>query len=260
MIQEIPVVSTIDGSREPNLLHVPRTQQPVPLVIGLHTWSYDRFNQAEAMLPFCQVRGWALLLPEFRGPNLVTNPSVQQACASPLAKQDVIDALDYVIDRHPINPGLVFLLGASGGGQMALMLAAYAPARWQAVSAWVPITDLTDWHDQNREYSAHIEACCGGSPGINATIDQEYRERSPIYHVDRMHNVNLAVHHGRHDAVVPFSHSWNFALALERHNPGRFYFEIFDGGHEIRYEDAFRWFDTLVDAEDELDATTRLTR
>ena len=73
---EIAVRSTVDGSKEPSLLYIPETahEKTVPLVVGLHTWSYDRFNKMDAYLPFCKSRGWALLLPEFRGPNLRTNP------------------------------------------------------------------------------------------------------------------------------------------------------------------------------------------
>lgn len=80
---EIAVRSTVDGSKEPSLLYIPETahEKTVPLVVGLHTWSYDRFNKMDAYLPFCKSRGWALLLPEFRGPNLRTNPRGAEACA-----------------------------------------------------------------------------------------------------------------------------------------------------------------------------------
>lgn len=63
-------------------------------MVGLHTWSYNRFNQLSAMLPLCRERGWALLLPEFRGPNLKNNPRVRQACASEVARRDILDAVE----------------------------------------------------------------------------------------------------------------------------------------------------------------------
>ena len=85
-MQQINVKSTLDGSSQPSLVYVPRTGQRVPLVVGLHTWSFDRFNQVDNYLNLCRKRRWALLLPEFRGPNLRTNPNRQSACGSALAR------------------------------------------------------------------------------------------------------------------------------------------------------------------------------
>ena len=63
-----------------------------------------------------------------------------------------------------------------------------------------------------------------------------------------MRDANLAVHHGRFDRSVPYSHTWRLAQGLEAIGAGRFYFEIFDGGHELRCERAFAWFDAQLAA------------
>ena len=161
-MKEIEVVSTIDGSPEKCLFYYPEGEICAPLAVGLHTWSYDRFNQENDMLPFCAKRKWALLLPEFRGPNLDGNPRAFQACASLKARQDVLDAVSFVKRACGIDSSNIFLLGGSGGGHMALMMAAYAPKLWKGVSSWVPITDLAAWRTQNPNYQRHVEACCGG--------------------------------------------------------------------------------------------------
>jgi len=246
--KEITVKSSLDSSPEKSLFYLPDDKN-IPLVIGLHTWSFDRNNQLKALLPLCQKRGWALLLPEFRGPNIVTNPRAKEACASRLARQDIIDALDYVSKQHPIDKNNIFLLGGSGGGHMALMMASSAPTRFRAISSWCPITDLAAWHDQNAGYAPGIEACCGGKPGTSPEVDKEYRERSPLFQVAKMASANLSVHHGRFDKSVPYSHTINLARELEKLGPKNFFFEIFDGGHDILYEDAFRWFDKLARPE-----------
>ena len=246
-MREIEVVSTLDGSKEKCLyLPPPAGAGPAPLLVGLHTWSFDRFNQVGEMQPRCAARGWGLILPEFRGSNLVTNPRARQACASRLAMQDIVDAVESVLNTGGMDPDRVFLLGGSGGGHMALMMAAYAPERWSAVSAWVPIVDLATWHAEKPGYAPGIAACCGGMPGSNPETDREYRERSPIFHADRIARVNLSLHHGRYDRSVPYSHSWRMAEALEALKPKRFFFDLFDGEHELRYDVAFAWFDTLL--------------
>jgi len=248
-IQELVCTSTRDGSQEPVLFYHPGGEVPVPLVVGLHTWSYDRHNQVEGMLPLCRERGWGLLLPEFRGANLASNPRAGQAGGSPVAIQDIIDSVTMVSERFPIDRNAVFLLGGSGGGHMSLLAAAAAPARWRGVSAWVPITDLAAWHHQQAEYAPHIAACCGGVPGDSEEVDREYLERSPIFQVGALSEVTLSLHHGRFDPVVPYSHSWNLAQQLERKGSKRFYFEIFDGAHDIHYDTAFCWFDGLLRRE-----------
>jgi predicted esterase len=47
--------------------------------------------------------------------------------------------------------------------------------------------------------------------------------------------------------LVHYRHSWNLARELEKQGAEKFYFEIFDGGHEIHYERAFHWFDGLAE-------------
>jgi dipeptidyl aminopeptidase/acylaminoacyl peptidase len=252
-IQEIVCTSSRDGSPEPLLFFHPGGETLVPLVVGLHTWSYDRFNQVEEMLPLCRERGWGLLLPEFRGANLVSNPRARQAGGSSLAIQDIVDGVTMVSERYPIDLNALFLLGGSGGGHMSLLVAASAPVLWKGVSSWVPITDLAAWHEQQPEYAPNIAACCGGKPGDSEEVDREYRGRSPLSRVGALSEVTLSLHHGRFDPVVSYSHSWNLAQELERNGSKRFFFEIFDGGHDIHYDTAFRWFDGLLRNENALE-------
>ena len=107
----IQVKSTLDDTLQPCYFWAPEAAKTnaVPLVVGLHTWSYDRFNQQETYLPLCKQYGWALLLPEFRGPNLATNPLKCEACGSRVARQDVIDAVRVVCAESIIDKQNVFL-------------------------------------------------------------------------------------------------------------------------------------------------------
>ena len=247
-VKDISFTSSSDGSRQQALLFLPEGVQYAPLVVGLHTWSYDRFNQLEMMLPHCRERRWRLLLPEFRGPNLMTNPHVPEAGGSAFAIQDVLDAVALVNQRYELSTAPRLMLGGSGGGHMALLVAAKSPTFWTGVSSWVPITDLVAWYQENPDYAPHIAAFCGGVQGAAVDVDRQYRQRSPLNFVQELVGVPLSVHHGRFDPVVPYRHSWRLAQALEEAGAKNFFFEIFPGGHEIKYREAFAWFDGLVRA------------
>ncbi len=245
-MREITVTSSLDASDEPSLFWHPGGDSAVPLLVGLHTWSCDRFNQVHRMLPKCKELGWALLLPEFRGPNLLTNPRATEACASRLARQDVIDAVEHACVQHSIDRKAILLLGGSGGGHMSLMLAAYRPTLWRAVSSWCPITHLAAWHSENAGYAQHVAACCGGRPGITPDVYREYFERSPVNHAAQIARARVFVHHGRHDPSVPYTHTTNLVNQVEALHASDFYFEIFDGNHELRYDQAFDWLQASV--------------
>ena len=242
-MDEILVRSTLDGSVQPSLFFHPGEGKKVPLAVGLHTWSYDRFNQEKNYLPLAEKYGFALLLPEFRGANLVSNPRRREACGTRLARQDVIDAVRFVLENYTIDRENVFLLGCSGGGHMALLAAETAPELFRAVEVWCAVSDLLKWHafqpQCRSNYAPHIEACLGGSP---AEVPEEYADRSPARHVAALKNLPVSIHHGRHDDVVPYRHSVELAEKIEATGNGEVYLDVFDGGHEQIPEHSFEWF------------------
>lgn len=235
MIQtEIWVASTLDGSMQPSLFYR-ASRAGRPLLIGLHTWSHNRFNQIDNMLPWAEKLDFNLLLPEFRGSNLDTNPNCRQACGSEFARQDVKDAIDYVLENGEVDAQNLFLLGLSGGGHMALLMAAFWPELFKAVGASVPITDLRQWAQENKDYRPHVLACCGDS-------EEEMLERSPMTYAQTIAKANLKIFHGKFDPVVPVHHTIDLYERIGQIDPrASVFLEIFDGGHEIDMQSAMYW-------------------
>ena len=232
---EIKVKSTVDGSMQPSLFFENKGGKK-PLLVGLHTWSYDRFNQVNNFSPLAEEYGFHLLLPEFRGPNLASNPNCCDACASIAAKQDIKDAIDYCIENYDIDTENIFLLGGSGGGHMALMMAGFCPEIFKAIASFVPITNLEKWNSQNPKYSQHILACCSNDK-------KEMAKRSPISYLDTIAKANVKIFHGKYDPVVPYTQSYElFNEIFEKYPKSRVYLDIFDGGHEIDKAAAMYWF------------------
>ena len=234
-MKEILVRSSLDGTMQPSLLFKAEGEVR-PLLVGLHTWSCDRFNQKEKMPPLAEALGFHLLLPEFRGPNLDSNPHCTEACGSRLAMTDILDAVDAALAELGTPPSEVYLLGGSGGGHMALMMAGTAPERFAAIAAVVPISDLVKWRDQNPNYTRHIIACTGGD-------EQEMLRRSPISYLDGIARANVKIFHGKYDPSVPVSQSIELYGRLMREYPrARVYLDIFDGGHEMCAEEVEIFF------------------
>ena len=224
---EFYVKSKLDGSEQPSLFFAAEGEGKRPLIVGLHSWSCARDNYPK-LLPIARRLGFALLMPEFRGPNLDTNPHCTEACASLLAREDVMESINYAVEHFDVDGDNVFIVGGSGGGHMALMMAAYAPDRFKAIASVVPISNLLHWRDQNPNYTRHVIACTGGD-------EEEMLKRSPISYIDEIAKANLKIFHGKWDKSVPVSQSIIFYNELiARHPSARVYLDIFDGGHEMR--------------------------
>ena len=226
------VKSTLDGSLEPSLFYKAKGENR-PLLVGLHTWSFDRFNQINNMLPLAEKHDFNLLLPNFRGPNVPSNPQCKKACGSDFAVQDVKDAIDYCIQNFGVDKSNIFLLGASGGGQMALLTASRFPELFVCVGAFVPVCNLVEWQ-KNSPYKPHVIACCGD--------EEEMARRSPVSYIDGLSKANLKIFHGKHDDVVPRAQSLElYSKLVEKYPDAKAYLDIFDGGHSMDMVLAEHW-------------------
>ena len=209
----LDVKSTLDGTMQPNYFVEAEGDAPRPLLVSLHSWS-NGFNTdtGDGMRSWeraAKARNWHLLQPHFRGPN-----KTPEGCGSELARQDILDAVDAVMTQYKVDPSRIYLAGASGGGHMAMVMAAHAPERWTAVSAWVGISDLAAWYRECKEsdhrYWEHLDAAIGGAPGTSDEIDTAYHYRSPVHHLAAAKDVPLDISVGIHDGhsgSVPIHHS-----------------------------------------------------
>ncbi len=212
----ITIASSADGTLQPALWYgASDAPAATPLLVMLHTWSggYDQRTHIEQALPLVAELDWAVIQPHARGPN-----RTPAACASELAVQDVLDAIDEACRQRPIDRRRIYLLGASGGGHLALVMAGRHPERFTAVSAWVPITDLAAWYEENtsdqrstyRGYAENVAAVCGGPPGASEQVDAEYRRRSPVTWLAAAQGLPLEIQHGirdGHEGSVAITHS-----------------------------------------------------
>lgn len=206
------VTSSMDGTEQPSYIILPPGFEPdgvpVPVVVSLHTWSGNLEQRNAELEASVAERGWIYLFPDFRGVN--DHP---EACASELSRRDVIDVLDWVMARCPVDDNRVYLTGMSGGGYMTLAMVESYPDRWTAASAWVPLSDLRSWYDFHARdgYGEMTRSCLGGDPAKEPGVVEEMIRRSPIHQLARGRDVALDINAGRFDghngASIPVWHS-----------------------------------------------------
>lgn len=206
--QKIWVESSLDGSLQPSYLLLPEPlTEPAPLLVSLHTWSFDLEQRNEPLEAATLAQGWIYLSPNFRGPN-----NRPEAGGSALAQQDILDAVDWVSAHCPVDKQRIYLTGDSGGGHMTLLMVGRHPEPWAAASAWVPISDLREWERTHHtgSYGKMIRQCCGGAPGDSDAADRAYTDRSPLTWLANAAGIPIDIGAGIHDGhtgSVPIRHS-----------------------------------------------------
>ncbi len=183
-----------------------------PLLVGLHTWSstYDSAGGDAVYAAWCLRQGWHFLHPDFRGFN-----KTPASLASDRAVQDIVEAVAWAKKNASVDDARVYLVGVSGGGHMALVMAGRHPELWAGVSAWCGISDLARWHAEHARngkpdrYAQNIESALGGPPDTEARRRDADR-RSPLQWLKHASEVPLDIAAGiddGHTGSVPFVHS-----------------------------------------------------
>ena len=210
-VQDVRIPSSADGYEQPALWLEPDGEQDRPLLVVLHSWStryVQWFNSPYGR--WAEREGWAMVAPDFRG--AFRDP---QATGSDLAVQDVLDAVDWALQRGGVDGERVYLVGFSGGGMMSLLMAGRHPERFAGAVSWVPVHDLQDWYAYNVEdrgddrYARDIAASCGGRPPQDEQAAAECEQRSPRTHLDGAREAGIPVFlgHGLSDVTVPPDHA-----------------------------------------------------
>lgn len=277
-VKEVKYFTRADSTYQPALIYAPNKKiEKLPLLVALHTWSYNYKQKSGIEYAKWTIQNdWYLIHPNFRGPN--NNP---KAMGSEYAVQDIVSAVEYMKNNYSIDENRIYLIGSSGGGHAALLMAGRHPEIWAAVSAWNGISDLKKWWVFNKEYAEQIEAAVGGRPDSSETAAAECLKRSPLTYLQNAGSVKLDINAGIEDETVPFIQSllaynqvvndnqkintntideiyltkeipaefsnnindseYGEKIPLFRKVSGNTRVTIFKGGHEIVYLAALKW-------------------
>lgn len=194
-----------------------------PVIVNLHggphSTSISSFSKS---LAFLSSIGFSLLVVNYRG-SLGFGEEALQSLPGKVGSQDVNDvltALDHIIDKGLASSSKVAVLGGSHGGFLTTHLIGQAPDRFVAAAARNPVcnlalmvgtSDIPDW--------CYVESY--GREGKNYFTEAPSAEhlihlydKSPILHVSKVKTPTIFLL-GAKDLRVPFSNGLQFARALK---------------------------------------------
>jgi cephalosporin-C deacetylase-like acetyl esterase len=221
--QEILIPSSLDvkEKQEARFYFPPDQTYARPLIVGLHSWStrYDTYFVAP-YLQWAIANRWVFISPNFRGANGGGN-NPADTTGSDKVVQDIVDAVEWAKAHANVDTKRIYLVGASGGGHAALLMAGRHPEIWAGVSAWASITDLPAWYAESlniqteHRYEDDLVAACGGDPSKEPPAEIECLKRSPISYLNNTITVPLDINAGIFDGhligstwyAVPIRHS-----------------------------------------------------
>lgn len=199
-----------DNSMQPALVRFSPSANPRPLIVVLHTWSHNYKGAAPYIQEVIQY-DFHMIAPDFRGTNKRKDPL---SMGSDAAVSDIVSAVNWMKKQCKVDEKRIYLLGGSGGGHMALLLAGRHPEIWAGVSAWCPISDIKAWcaFHNGKGYGKDIIDNIGGDPRTDAKAAEDAAKRSPLTYLANAKHINIDIATGIHDGhtgSVPISEAFN---------------------------------------------------
>jgi dipeptidyl aminopeptidase/acylaminoacyl peptidase len=183
-------------------------------------------------------RGYTVIAPEYRGSVGYGQAHYDAIDYGGAEVDDVITATEYLKANCPeVDPARIGIIGWSHGGMITLLSITREPALFKTAAALVPVTNLFQrlaWKGVARQHQLIDPANrYGGLPGDSAAVNQVYKDRSPIYQIDKL-RIPLLVHVTRNDQDVNIEEDMQLVDALRARKPELSETKVYDnpqGGH-----------------------------
>lgn len=230
-----PASDRFEGSGAPPLIilvHGGPTSQAIA------TWN----PQAQ----FFATRGYAVLLPNYRGSTGYGRDYMLKLRRS-WGIYDVEDARTGALalaDRGLADPGRLVIMGGSAGGFTVLQSLVTYPGVYKAAICMFGVANqFTLAADTHKFEARYLDSLLGPLPEAAAV----YRERSPLFHADRIRDP-IAVFQGEIDRVVPREQSDSIVASLRARGIPHEYHVYPGEGHGWRKSETIDHFYRAVEA------------
>ena len=258
-MDKITYRSRADGLDIPAFVFQPLTLRGTdghPALVWIH--ENIRGHLYEHYIPYIReavAKGYVVIAPEYRG-SIGYGQTLYDAIDYGGAEvDDVVTAAEVLKTQYPqVDPARIGIIGWSHGGMISLLAIFRNPTLFRAAATLVPVTNLFHrlaWKGVERQRGAiDPHGRLGGPPAEQHDV---YRERSPLFHVDKL-EIPLYVAVARNDDDVTIEENMQLVDALRARKPGLAETMIYDdppGGH---------LFDRRVDPDTHQPENTREQR
>ncbi len=213
-----PVSWKVDGTEVFGIYFPPVPRLPAgsapPLIVSVHGGPTSHVSAT--WRPYAQyfaTRGWAVLEVNYRG-STGYGRSYMLAGRGTWGVADVEDCLagvEALASQGRADPRRAAIFGGSAGGYTVLQSLISYPGRYRAGVCLFGVSNLFTLASDTHKFEArYLDLLVGPLPEAAA----RYRERSPIFHADRIVDP-LIIFHGDQDRVVPLDQSETIVASLK---------------------------------------------
>ena len=235
-----------EGDQVHGLLYMPRSECYVssgkpPLVVMVHGGPTGQTMAGYALgVQFFTTRGYAVLQVNYRG-----STGYGRVYRNKLREQwgiyDVDDAVSgarYLAGQNLVDPEKMVIMGGSAGGYAVLQALIRYPGTFKAGLCLFGVTNLfTLAADTHKFEQRYLDSMIGPLP----ETAHRYRERSPIFHAERIVDP-VAIFQGEEDRVVPMEQAETIVEALRRNGVPHEYHLYPGEGHGWRNSETIKSF------------------
>jgi dienelactone hydrolase len=182
-------------------------------------------------------RGYVVIAPEYRGSVGYGQAFYDAIDYGGLEVDDVVTAVSVLKTMPEVDPARIGIIGWSHGGMITMLSIERNPTTFKAAAAMVPVTNLFQrlaWKSVDRQHRAiDPQNRYGGLPGDSAAVNQVYKDRSPLWGVDRI-QTPVIVHVTKNDQDVNIEEDMQLVDALRSRKPDLAETKVYDdplGGH-----------------------------
>ncbi len=243
---------SFDGEQAHGLYFPPASERfegtgAPPLVVIVHGGPTSQVNAGWAPnAQFFATRGYAVLLPNYRGSTGYGREYMLKLRES-WGIYDVQDAktgAEALAQRGMADPSRLVIMGGSAGGYTVLQSLVDIPGFYKAAICMFGVANMFTLAADTHKFEArYLDSMLGPLPEASAV----YRERSPIFHVNKIQDP-IAVFQGEIDRVVPREQSDTIVASLKARGVPHEY-QLYPGeGHGWRKQETIDAFYKAVEA------------
>ena len=189
------------------------TSSAPPLIVHVHGGPTSQAELGFSLAAqFFATRGFAFLAVNHRG-STGYGRAYMDKLRGAWGVYDVEDsacAATRLVEQGLADPRRLVIMGTSAGGFSVLYSLVKKPGFYRAGIAGYPVADQFTTALETHKFEAHYNDYLFGTLPEAADL---YRERSPLYHADKISDP-LLLFHGDQDAAVPISQSENIVKVL----------------------------------------------